>query len=341
MTDYCYIGIDVGTTEIKCCAMRDDRVIAERRCDTPSTLFRENAVFVEPESIWNNIRKLLGAISLSVNDSRCCVSVVCQAPTLCFWDDTGFSIGISYLSYYGDPTCNSKMERVTKTAKRAKALTAELNASNNVTISGLTGFLVYKLTGVCSLDGITAWEIGIESKDDVPFIESEIGIKCFPPIYAPIHVFKMDCVELSLAGLVLAGATDSAVLPLSTNPPFNDYYIYLGTWGSLLQTKIENSVCYSSQYFCGEVHRWLISTPNFIEKCIEDKSELNEFFRKASQVVPPQGTIAVCGGLLKAFRADVLELCKTYFAGKNTTFAPDISTAFASAKLARIALEVK
>ena len=111
---------------------------------------------------------------------------------------------------------------------------------------GITGYIVYQLTEQLTLDSVTAWEMGIEDLTDVRIMQEAITPHQFPKIVAPVEKYTIKN-EVLEKGVIIAGTTDSALLPISIVPEFADYYIYLGTWGSLLKSQI---VEYKDYYKC-------------------------------------------------------------------------------------------
>lgn len=338
------IGIDVGTTETKCCVLLGETIVFEARQPTSPAYTHNQAVFLDLTSIWNDVLILLSSGIREIrNASSLVISIACQAPTLCAWDDADLGRGISYLSYYGDPTLNSQVERSSKAYRRLSELIRTLPEKHRTNISGLTGYLVYQLTRSLTLDSVTAWEIGIEAPDDERrFWDSTLPFNC-PKIYEPVFSLPLCCAELpQLPGVcssVIVGATDSAVLPLSVWPDFPDYYIYLGTWGSLLQSAIRDTRAFCRRYWSGTLHKWIMSFPDMAARHSKDPSILPSFFKEAAGHIPKGKSVALCGGILRSSRSLILDLVNTYLPETTTIIAPDASTALAAARLGVLSVD--
>lgn len=328
------IGIDVGTTETKCCLIQNNNILFEERVATQYTLIK-NTYEIEPYKIWMQVKQLIkDAVSYSKTFDEYIISVVCQAPTICMWNTQEEVYGISYLAYYGDATKNSKEERKQKFNLRYESLKKNETHTQKNILSGLTGYIIYKLTGKVSMDSVTAWELGIESLQDV----EEAKKICYPnilaKIYAPLDTFRLDteALEKNIEGTVLVGTTDSAVLPLSIVPSFCDYYIYLGTWGSLLKSKIENSESYNVRLWNGHLHEWIVSIPDFQIKC-KDESYIEEFIWNISKHIKNDSRVAISGGLLHTHFLEVSKQVNKYLNKVKTFWTPKLSTAYGAAKL--------
>lgn len=335
------VGIDVGTTETKCCALLGEAIVYEGRRSTPPLHENTQAMYLEPDNVWNVVASLLRSAILEIkNVSHFVISIACQAPSLCAWDSADFALGISYLSYYGDPKLNSQSERWSKACYRLNDLIERLPEKCRVNMSGLTGYLVYQLTGHLTMDSVTAWEIGIESPHDEKQFWIPIYPHNHPKTYAPIFSFPLNCAELSglsgATGSVIVGTTDSAVLPLSIQPEFQDFYVYLGTWGSLLQSAIRDVKAFRRQYWSGLLHKWIISIPDMASHYAKDPNILNDFVKDLAVYIPKGKSVAFCGGLVKSSRVNILELVSRYLPATPTVIAPDASTALAAARLGLI-----
>ena len=334
------IGIDVGTSAIKCSAILPDGTSYNVRCDTPAlkeiNTNNQEIIFI-PNEIWQCVLNLI----LPITDyfQNLVISVVCQAPSLCFWNDNGGSVGISYLSYYGDPTQNNRSQRQGKTAKRLAFADRIIESRQIKYISGLTGYIVYMLTGKLTLDSITSWEIGIESFEDMSEMRNSMSSYVFPEILPPLHQIPMNCLNmLSSKGKVLVGATDSAILPISVVPEFSDYYVYLGTWGSLLKSQISCADSYKKYYHTGVLNNWLISISDFISKVDQNSNELDVLFDKVSKLTEIHSKIAICGGLTKTKRDYIQHLCITFLNDREVLFVSEKEGALGACRLAEMSI---
>lgn len=337
------IGIDIGTTLIKCSAYMSDGSYYDVYCNTPPLkrdLYDEQNITFSPKKIWNAVCNLIIPILGSISDAT--ISVVCQAPSLCLWDEEGDGIGISYLSYYGNPTKNDYISRNQKTARRL-TLANRLASKRYTYISGLTGYIVFMLTGKLTMDSITAWELGIESQKDALNMQKSCKDYIFPSILTPIEKISLNCVDLNFdKGFSLVGATDSAILPISITPEFSDYYIYLGSWGSLLESSIRSDIDYSIQYHSGILNNWLISIPDFITRVTANEKELDNLFISVKNLTNINCKIAICGGLAKKKRDYIQFLVNTHLAKRQVVFASEKGGAFGACRLAELsAKEVK
>lgn len=335
------IGVDVGTTETKCCVLLGETIVYEARRPTSPSYMQNQSIYLDLTNLWSEVTILLHSAMHEIRDvSHFVISIACQAPTLCAWNNAGFARGISYLSYYGDPTLNSQSERWAKACLRLNDLIESVPDKCHVNISGLTGYLVFQLTQHLTLDSVTAWEIGIESPEDERLFWAPILPNHYPQIYAPIFSLPLNCIEFpqryGVSGSVIVGATDSAVLPLSVWPEFPDYYVYLGTWGSVLQSGIQDTRAYSRRYWSGTLHKWIVSVPDMASRYANDPSVLVHFFEKVAEHISKGERVTLCGGLLRSSRSYVLDLANTYLPETSISIVPDVSTALAAARLGLI-----
>lgn len=335
------IGIDVGTTSIKCSAVLPDGTCYNNRCNTPSVRKSPSdscEITFLPKEIWGCVRELI--LPLIEKVDNVIISVVCQAPSLCFWDEKGDGIGVSYLSYYGDPTQNGYFQRKDKTIMRLALGNRIMINSGFKYVSGLTGYIVFMLTGKVTLDSITAWEMGIESQGDVLEMKRYFNTNIFPDVLAPLIPIPLNCTDLNFVqGISLVGTTDSAILPISTVSEFSDYYIYLGTWGSLLKSEIRTIESYNIQYHSGSLNTWLVSIPEFISKVEEDVNVLDNLFLAAGKMTNEHSKIAICGGITNVKREYIHYLANKYLKNRQVVIVPEKSGAYGACRLAEISVK--
>ena len=112
--------------------------------------------------------------------------------------------------------------------------------------------------------------------------------------------------------------------------------MYLGTWGSLLQSAIRDEEAFGNQYWSGMLHNWMISVPDMAVRCSSDPSILVSFFEKVAMLVPKGKSIALGGGLVRSFRPMIVELVNTYLPQTPILLAPDASTALSASRLGLI-----
>lgn len=319
---YNIVGIDIGTTEIKCTLVMINGLKYFWRKSTPKVTTNVNnleEVTFSPNAIWEIVYNLLEEIYLNFTKENILVSIVSQVPSLCLWDDDGNNIGISYLSYYGNPIINTNEARKYKAIKRIKLANTLFEKYGKGKISGITGYLVYQLSEHLTMDAVTAWELGIENSKDADTIKEEIGVHSFPNIVAPIQKYGIKNMKFE-KGYIIAGTTDSAILPLSIFPEFSDYYIYLGSWGSLLKSNILEYKDYGKVYHKGDLHCWIISIANFIDKVNNNPNFLETMFEKIAQKVTPCSRIAICGGLVFTKRDMINGLISRYLPSQELVF---------------------
>jgi len=335
------IGIDIGTTSIKCSTVLLDGHIVDLQCKTPPfelSSHDSKKITFSPAGIWKAVESLLTEIIHTHSLDKVIISVVSQAPSICLWDDNENATGVSYLSFYGNPQENNYELRRSKANNRISLAKQLFPTGMPGYISCLTGYIVYKLTGELTIDSITAWELGIESETDEIILDK--GIHKFAKVYPPTRILPMLSKNLpGIYGTVLVGTTDSAVLPLSTFPTFHDYYVYLGTWGSLLCSRLKNVEDYKLNYHSGQVHKWLISIPNFINECQHDLSSLESLFAEVFAKTEDNCSIAVCGGLTKAYARNITELAQKYWGNRNYTVSPIKNSTIGAYKLGAIATD--
>ena len=331
------IGIDVGTTSIKCSSILPDGSHYDARCNTP--LFRKNSlnnqeITFSPRKVWNSVCNLI--LPILKKFDTVIISVVCQAPSLTFWNEKGEGVGISYLSYYGDPTQNTYFQRRHKTAMRLALANRIISEKEIMYVSGLTGYIVFMLTGQLTLDSVTAWELGIESQEDALDMQVRFKPYIFPCVLPPSAKIPLNCADLDIVhGFSLVGTTDSAVLPISIIPEFSDYYIYLGSWGSLLQSKIRTIEDYNIQYYSGLLNNWLVSIPDFIAKVTANIQELDNLFLTIQKIINQRCKVAICGGLTKAKKEYIQFLIDTHFRKEQAIIVTEKEGAFGAFRLAQ------
>ncbi len=338
------IGVDVGTTDTKCCVLMDDAVVFETRMPTAVLKVDAQMIFFDPRLVWDQVANMLQlALDKVAGANHCVISIVCQAPSICAWSASGFSLGVSYLAHYGDPTRNSKVERRSKSQQRISDLLLRIPMDQECYFSCLTGYLVYQATGVVTVDAITAWEMGIEQTSDEEAIWSQIFPHTHPLLAAPFDRFSLNCsqllVDADISLQVLAGTTDSAVLPLYVWPDFPEYHVYLGTWGSLLQTWILSSKAYCRSLWSGDLHTWMISVPDFAQRYRQDTQVLTLFLSEVATRLPKGASLGISGGLLRSKRPEILNLTRHFLPDSRLILAPDNSTAIGAARLGLIALD--
>lgn len=338
---YNIVGVDIGTTEIKCTLVMINGLKYFWRKSTPKVTTNVNnleEVTFSPNEIWKIVYNLLEEIYLNFTNENILVSIVSQAPSLCLWDDDGNNIGISYLSYYGDPTINTKEARQHKAIKRIKLANTLFLKYGKGKISGITGYIVYQLSEQLTMDAVTAWELGIESSKDVDIIKEEVGIHRFPNIVAPIQKYEIKNMGFKEGGII-AGTTDSAILPISIFPEFSDYYVYLGTWGSLLKSNILEYRDYGKVYHKGDLHSWIISIDDFIYKVNNSPSFLEIMFDKIAQEVTPYSKIAICGGLVFKMNDTINELISRYLPSQEIVFVTSENIITGACRLGYISIK--
>ena len=287
-----------------------------------------------PRKVWHSICDLILPILKKIDNVI--ISVVCQAPSLTFWNEEGDGVGISYLSYYGDPTQNTYFQRKHKTAMRLALANRIISEKENMYVSGLTGYIVFMLTRQLTLDSVTAWELGIESQEDALDMQARFKPYIFPCVLPPSAKIPLNCVDLNMAhGFSLVGTTDSAILPISVIPEFSDYYIYLGSWGSLLQSKIRTIEDYNIHFYSGVLNNWLVSIPDFIAKVTTNVQELDNLFLTIQKIINQQCKVAICGGLTKAKKEYLQFLIGTYFRNGQAIIVTEKEGAFGAFRLAQ------
>lgn len=335
------IGIDVGTTSIKCSAVLPNGTCYDNRCNTPpvrKSVTDSYAITFLPKEIWECVCELISPLLEKINNAI--ISVVCQAPSLCFWDIKGDGIGVSYLSYYGNPMQNDYFQRKDKTIMRSALGNRIMANSGFKYVSGLTGYIVFMLTGKVTLDSITAWEMGIESQEDVVEMKKIFNANIFPDVLAPLTQISLNCADLNFVqGVSLVGTTDSAVLPISTVSEFSDYYIYLGTWGSLLKSEIRTIASYNIQYHSGLLNTWLVSISEFISKVEEDVKVLDNLFSMAGKMTNEHSKIAICGGITNVKREYIHCLVNEYLKNRQAVIVPEKGGAYGAYRLAEISVK--
>ena len=340
---YSIVGFDIGTTEVKCTLYLVNGLKYFWRIATPKVdinITDSEEITFSPIAILKIVRQLLKKIRFDFPREHILVSIASQAPSLCYWNDEGNAIGVSYLSYYGDPKMNSKQDRQCKMFKRIQYANRLFLQHGIGKISGITGYIVYQLTEQLTLDSVTAWEMGIEDLTDVRIMQEAITPHQFPKIVAPVEKYTIKN-EVLEKGVIIAGTTDSALLPISIVPEFADYYIYLGTWGSLLKSQIVEYKDYYKCFHKGNLHSWIISLPNFIQEVDNDSLFLDDMFKQIANEVEANGRIAVCGGLVYKKKDNINELIDHYLPTQKVTLAIDDNSMVGACRLGSIAIKEK
>lgn len=340
---YSIVGFDIGTTEVKCTLYLINGLNFLWRVPTPKVdinIDDSEEVTFSPIAILEIVKQLLKKISLEFPKEHILVSIASQAPSLCYWNDEGNAVGVSYLSYYGDSKMNSKRDRQCKTFKRIQLANRLFLQHGIGKVSGITGYIVYQLAEHLTLDSVTAWEMGIENLKDARIIQEAISPHQFPEIVAPVkqYIIKNEVLE---NGIVLAGTTDSAILPISIVPEFAEYYIYLGTWGSLLKSQILEYKDYYKCFHKGNLHSWIISIPNFIQKVDNDSFFLDDMFKQIAKEVAANSRIAICGGLVYKKKEKIEELIYQYLPTQEVTLALFDNYMVGACRLGSIAMKEK
>ena len=339
-----FIGIDIGTTEIKMSVIDGVKVIDYRESSPKpkhmiSKIANESEWIFFPLDVWNIVKKMLERYTQIHMASDVLISIVSHAPSYCIWNSPTESIGVPYLAYYGDSKSNNKHQRTWKSTQRENLLKELCQANKHYYISGLTGYIVYLLSGINTLDSITAWEIGIESQQDYNEWGERLDQFILPSLTSPTTRFPIKKGVIDhLSGEIIAGTTDTGVLPLTIAPKFCDYYVYLGTWGSLLRTKINKYSDYSKVFFEGQLHEWLISIPEFEKKIDINHEELVSFFKDLDVNIPYDSRIAICGGLTKKY-SDIIEvLLSKYLCEREVVTVPMENNAIGAFRLGKLSI---
>lgn len=340
---YSIVGFDIGTTEVKCTLYLVNGLKYFWRVSTPKVdvnIDDSEEVTFSPIAILGIVKQLIKKISIEFPKEHILVSIASQAPSLCYWNDEGNAVGVSYLSYYGDSKMNSKRERQCKMLKRIQLANRLFLQHGIGKVSGITGYIVYQLTEQLTLDSVTAWEMGIEDLADARIIREAIGPHQFPEIVAPVkqYVIKNEVLE---RGIVIAGTTDSAILPISILPEFAEYYVYLGTWGSLLKSQILEYKDYYKSFHKGNLHSWIISISNFLQKVDNDNLFLDDMFKQIANEVTAYSKIAICGGLVYKKRDKINELIDHYLPTQGVTLAVFDNSMVGACRLGSIAMKEK
>src|ERR1051325_2477175 len=263
------VGVDCGTSFVKGTSCTEDgRVVHAYRVLSPVTAVSRDDRMIDPNRCWRQVKSVLARLLQAAGDPPGAICVSAVTPVLTAFDKTapGRSVGVPY--WYLPPGfrhLGADDFRSSLTASRLELLEHIATSHNidDIVVTDLAGYFVFRLTGSLSINTVALSELGIDTngRRGVQLAKNSPPTHIGPPI--AIAGTTCDIPGIQDGVPVCFGCPDSVASLIGAGlSRKSDLMLYLGTFGLLLRLDTSVEALLTSASLPCVPYTWLLSVPD-------------------------------------------------------------------------------